>query len=104
MQNAVYKPSNTEIQQLAQILSLPGYQVLEKIYFSELDLLQVAFMNIDGGEDDYEKKLAAKHALAKGGAKFYAQVSEKIAGYVNRMKENSEQRQVLPDATEETFG
>lgn len=103
MNAAIYKPSDAEIQYLAQIMSMPGFKVLEKINLSELDLMQVDFMNVDGSEENYEKKLAAKHAIAKGGANFYARVSEKVAGYVTRLSEKSNQPEILPDQTAELF-
>ena len=102
MNAAIYRPSDIEIQHLAQIMSLPGYKVLEQIFMGELDLLQIDFMNVEGSEDGYEKKLAAKHALAKGGAKFYALVCEKVAGYLASLNEKN-QPEVLPDMTEEIF-
>lgn len=103
MNAAIYRPSDTEIQHLAQLMSMPGYKVLENINLSELDLMQVDFMNVDGSEENYEKKLAAKHAIAKGGANFYARVSEKVAGYVTGLSERRNQPEVLPDMTEEIF-
>jgi hypothetical protein len=103
MQNAIYKPSDQEIGYLTQLQQMPGYQVYEKIVMSELDLMQVAFMNVEAGEEGYEKKLAAKHALAKGGAVFYAQVCEKVAGYIARLGEKNTAPTVLPDMTESLF-
>jgi hypothetical protein len=103
MNAAIYTPSDQEIAYLAQLMQLPGYQVLEKINLSELDMLQVAFMNVEGTEENFEKKLAAKHALAKGGAQFYTKVCERITGYVTRLGEKNSQPPVLPDTTSELF-
>lgn len=104
MNAAIYKPTDQEIGYLTQLKQMPGYPVLENIFLSELDLMQVAFMNVEAGEQDYEKKLSAKHALAKGGAQFYAQVCEKVAGYIARLGEKNSTPAVLPDMTEEMFG
>jgi hypothetical protein len=104
MKQAIYKPSDIETAHLTQLMQMPGYKVLENIIMSELDLMQVAFINVDPSETDFKDKLAAKHALAKGGAQFYAQVCEKVAGYVARLGEKNTAPSVLPDMTEEVFG
>lgn len=100
MNAAIYRPSDIEVSQLQQVISLPGYQVLEKIFMSELDLMQVAIMNVDGGQPNYRDILSAKHAEAKGGAVFYTKVCEKIADYVARAREKNAPA-IMPDVTEE---
>ena len=100
MKHALYEPTATDIQMLLQIVSLPGWQVLEKINLRELDLMQVEMVNVDAAQPNFRDVLAARHAEVKGGAKFYASVSEKIAGYAARVRE-ADQPNVLPDVTEE---
>jgi hypothetical protein len=100
MNAAIYRPTDQEIGYLTQLKQMPGYSVLERIFLSELDLMQVAFMNVEAGEQDYEKKLAAKHALAKGGAQFYAQVCEKVESYIARLGERNTQPLIQADPTE----
>jgi hypothetical protein len=104
MNAAIYQPSDQEIGYLTQLKQMPGYPVLEKIFLSELDLMQVAFMNVKAGAPNFKDELAAKHALASGGAQFYAQVCEKVAGYIARLGEKNTAPAVLPDLTEEMFG
>jgi hypothetical protein len=103
VQNAAYRPTDTEIQQLLQILSLPGYQVLQRVQMAEIDQFQLDLLNVDPSSDKYETEVRAKHSIALAAGMFYQRLQERVAGYVNRMKENSEQRQVLPDMTEEVF-
>ena len=103
MQNATFKPQDKEIQQLLQILALPGYQILRKAMMAEIDQFQIDLLNVDPSSDRYETEVRAKHSIALAAGMFYQRLQERIAGYVNRMKENSEQRQVLPDMTEEVF-
>ena len=103
MQNAAYRPSDVEINQLLQILSLPGYQVLQRVMMGEVDQFSVDLINVDPSSPNYETEVRAKHSIALAAGMFYQRLQERVAGYVNRMKENSEQRQVLPDMTEEVF-
>jgi hypothetical protein len=104
MEKASYKPSDTELQHLLQVLSMPGYQVLQRIQLAEIDFFQLDLINVDPTKPNYETEVRAKHSIALAAGMFYQRLQEKIAGYVARMKENSEQRDVLPDTTEEVFG
>ena len=99
MQQATYRPSQTEIQQLAQILSLPGYQVLQRVMMGEVDQFSVDLLNVDPTSEKYDSEVRAKHSIALSAGMFYARLQEKIAGYVNRLRE-SDQPSVLPDPTE----
>lgn len=103
MEKASYKPSDTELQHLLQVLSMPGYQVLQRIQLAEIDFFQLDLINVDPIKPNYEAEVRAKHSIALAAGMFYQRLQEKIAGYVARMKENSEQRDVLPDLTEEIF-
>ena len=98
MEKAAYKPQDTEIQQLAQILSLPGYQVLQRVMMAEVDGFQIDMMNVDPTKPNYDTEVRAKHSIALAAGMFYQRLQERVAGYINRMKEKNET--VLPDPTE----
>jgi hypothetical protein len=102
MQNAAYKPQDTEIQQLTQILSLPGYQVLQRVMMAEIDGFQLDLINVDPTKPNYEVEVRAKHSIALAAGMFYQRLQERIAGYVARMKERAAP-DVLPDPTESLF-
>ena len=102
MKDASYRPTSADAQHLMQILSLPGYQVLEKIMVGEIDQFTVDLLNVDPDDGDYEKKVRNRHNLALSAGMFYERLRQKIAGYVNRTKEASESP-ILPDQTEEMF-
>lgn len=102
MEKAAYKPHDTEIQQLLQILSLPGYQVLQRVMMAEVDGFQIDMMNVDPTKPNYDTEVRAKHSIALAAGMFYQRLQEKVAGYVNRVAEKSGPT-VLPDPTEDTF-
>lgn len=104
MQNASFRPSDVEIQHLMQVLALPGYQVLQRVMLGEVDQFSVDLLNVDPSSDKYETEVRAKHSIALAAGMFYERLQQKIAGYVNRIKEKSDQQEPLPDATEELFG
>ena len=100
MQNATFKPQDNEIQQLQQILALPGYQILRKAMMAEIDQFQIDLLNVDPSSDRYETEVRAKHSIALAAGMFYQRLEDRIAGYVNRFTEKHNQSPVLPDPTE----
>ena len=103
MQNAAYKPQDNEIQHLMQLLSAPGYPILQKVMMAEIDQFQLDLLNVDPSSDKYETEVRAKHSIALAAGMFYQRLQEKIAGYVNRLNEKHNQPPVLPDLTQELF-
>jgi hypothetical protein len=99
VQQAAYRPTDQEIQHLLQILSQPGYQVLQRIMLGEIDGFQLDLINVDPTKPNYEVEVRAKHSIALAAGMFYERLQEKIAGYVNRMKER-DTPDILPDVTE----
>jgi hypothetical protein len=99
MQQAAYKPQDSEIQQLQQLLAMPGYQILQKIQMGEIDQFQVDLMNLDPDDAEFDKKARTRHNLALAAGMFYQRVTNKIAGHINRLNEKHNQPQVLPDVT-----
>ena len=100
MTNASYKPQDGEIQHLIQLISMPGYQVLQKIMAGEIDQFSIDLLNVDPSSDKYDVEVRAKHSRALAAGMFYQRLQEKIAGYVNRLNEKHNQPPVLPDPTE----
>jgi len=103
VQNAAYRPSDVEIQQLMQIISLPGYQILQRIMMGEIDQFSLDLLNVDPSSDRYETEVRAKHSIALAAGMFYQRLQERVAGYANRLKEK-DGPPILPDPTEEIFG
>ena len=100
MQNAAYRPSDVEIQQLMQIISLPGYQILQRIMMGEIDQFSLDLLNVDPSSDRYETEVRAKHSIALAAGMFYQRLQERVAGYANRLKEK-DGPPILPDMTED---
>jgi hypothetical protein len=103
MEKAAFKPQDTEIQQLMQIVSLPGYQVLQRVMMAEVDGFQIDMMNVDPTKPNYDVEVRAKHSIALAAGMFYQRLQERVAGYANRLKEK-DGPPILPDPTEEVFG
>jgi len=104
MQNASYRPSDSEIAQLMSILQMPGYAILQKIMVGQVDQFQVDLLNVDPCDKEYDSKVRTHHLLALSGGMFYQRVTDTVATYVREFSDKRDQKQVLPDMTEETFG
>lgn len=100
MQNAAFKPQDSDIQHLMQLLASPGYPILQRVMMAEIDQFSVDLLNVDPSSDKYETEVRAKHSIALAAGMFYQRLQDKIAGYVNRLNEVRNQPVVQPDPTE----
>jgi len=103
MQQASYRPSDTEVAQLMALLQQPGFEVLKKIQMAEVDFFQLDLLNTDPSAENYETLVRTRHSLALAAGMFHQRVTDKIAGYVSELGARREQKQVLADTTENLF-
>jgi hypothetical protein len=80
----IYEPSDDERTQLAQVLEMPGWEVVEQIIESELARFDIRLKNLDagttpGGPGNYEKLVLEYHREAKVAAMVYQAFKERIA-------------------------
>ena len=101
MQNASYRPSDTEIAQLMALLQQPGFEVLKKIQMAEVDFFQLDLLNTDPSAENYETLVRTRHSLALAAGMFYQRVTDKVAGYIGEFGARRDQKIVQPDPTQE---
>ena len=101
MQNASYRPSDTEVAQLMALLQQPGFEVLKKIQMAEVDYFQLDLLNTDPSAENYDTLVRTRHSLALAAGMFYQRVTDKIAGYVSELGARRDQKIVQPDPTQE---
>lgn len=84
---------------LAQLLSMPGYQVMHKVFRAEVDKFFVALINADPAE---AQQVLAKQITAKAAAMFYtaitARLQREVAGYIESIPNTHEPVRDLTDA------
>lgn len=102
MQNAVYRPTDTEVAFLQQIMQLPGFEVLKKVLIGIVDEFQIDLMNTDPSDDNYDKLVRNRHNLALAAGMVYQKLENKLDGYLNVAREKG-QPAVLPDPTSDLF-
>lgn len=98
MVTAGYRPNATERAQLAGFYNQPGFQVLQNIFESQIAQLQLDMINEDPVQ---EKKVLAKHNLAKAAAVFYQRVIDLINDEIRNHVAIEEGTKVQPDLTAE---
>ena len=98
MIKAMYKPNSTEIGLLMALLQHPGYDVLERIYSSEIDQLQVDMMNADPLN---EREVLVKHNLALAAGMFHQRVVNRIANEIQEFGARKSEQKVQADPTED---
>lgn len=104
MIKAMYKPNSTEIGLLMAVLQHPGYEVLQKIYLSEIDHFQVDLMNVDPSSETYDKDVRIKHNLALAAGMFHQRVVNRVANEIHEFSNRKTENQIQPDVTEELIG
>lgn len=79
----------TEQAQLSQIVYLPGYKVLHRLFRSEVDKFFVVLLNTDAADDH---AIVAAHKMAKAAAMFYEgvtnRVNEEVIQFTNAPRAN----------------
>lgn len=64
---------------LAQLLSMPGYEVMHKVFRSEVDKFFVALINADPANTN---EVVAKQITAKAAAQFYTAITGRLKNEV----------------------
>jgi len=84
---------------LAQLLSMPGYQVMHKVFRSEVDKFFVALINADPAQAN---EVLAKQITAKAAAQFYTAITERLQNeVVDYMATAPRVAEVMKDVTED---
>lgn len=75
--------------QLSQLVYLPGYKVLHRLFRSEVDKFFVVLLNTDADDDH---AVVAAHKMAKAAAMFYEgvtnRVNEEVMQFTNAPRAN----------------
>jgi hypothetical protein len=94
MKDAFYQPNPSDIGQLLAILKHPGYEVLKRIFESEIDRMQIDLLNTEPTNRD---EILAKHNIAKAAAMFYARILQRIENEQDLMRTHEERGKIVRD-------
>lgn len=85
--------------QLAQLLAMPGYQIMHKVFRAEVDKFFVALINADPAESN---DVIAKQITAKAAAQFYTAITDRLKNeVVDYISTAPQMAEVMKDATAE---
>ena len=99
---ADYRPSDDERAELGQVLSLPGFEVIEKIALSVVASTKQILMRVNPLDNDYSKTVVEMHRRAQICEGLWEEIRQKIEQERTILKQPRESM-TLPDVTETAF-
>lgn len=95
-----FQPNAQECASLHEIYRQPGFQVLQRMFRSQVDMFAKAAMNLP--LDTPDSVVAAHHRQAKAAVQFYAGVAEQIDIALNTFRFQSQAPMQPEDAKDDT--